>query len=622
MTPQEKEHAEALISSYIDGDASPELVAELDALIKSDPQVAKLLAEATRQDHNLHSIYSEYSVSKVKPSWRATAVAKPSPWTFARVASLAAAIAIGVGVGIYFFSNRQGQTGAAKSVETLALVSAKGALEHENGAAWETVPASLTAQQPFAWTVGSALRATQTVGDFKLADGSTITLNAGTQMRLVALAPTTLELVKDGDVFCSITHPTGATGVRFIVRTPDADVNVTGTEFGVKRAAGKTEVAVVQGRVECANAQGKEHVSAGEAVAASKDSAPTAAVKADVEKLFAWRSPRVAKPAAAVTAGAWTDLNAAGLPEDLTRDGIIMLRSNSAGRLYAALGQNGVYQSDDGARTWTNTGSGIDGLNIRTLLAGARGEVVCGEWKKPDENVPNNPVYCYTLFPGAKEWKRADMTWAFQRVVALCDDSKGRPLAASLYSIGVLRSEDNGRSFKILAKNLGEYSSLASLLRNPTDGTIIAGTARGFFSSTDDGETWTLLPSMKDMPNETPTAIGFTRGGDELLSSYNEITLELKVYKHRRNSGQPAVEAKKGLPQSGIVREIVTASNGNLYLLIPKEGVYVSTDNGDSWQPCNEQLNTKSVTSLHLAAGDTLYAGTRSGEIFARLVAR
>ncbi len=615
MTPHE--HAEELINRYIDGDTSPELVAELDALIKADRTVAKMLADATRKDHHLYSIYSEYSVSKVKPSWRTTAAAKNGTWTFARFASLAAVIAFAVGAGIYFFAN---QSVKPAQSEALTLVGIKGGVERENGAVWETLPTTASAQQPAAWKLGAAIRVTQNVGEVQLADGSQITVKAGTTLRLVSLAPTTVELVKDGDVFCAIAHPTGATGVRFIVRTPDADVNVTGTEFGVKRAAGKTEVAVVQGRVECANAQGKEKVSAGEVVAAVKDSAPTAAVKTDVEKLFAWRAQHAAKTSTPLSATAWANLNAAGLPDELTRDGIITIRSNATGRLYVALGKNGVYQSDDNGRTWTSSGSGIDGLNIRVLLAGARGEVVCGEWKKPDENVPNNPVYCYTLFPGAKEWKKADMTWAFQRVVALCDDAKGRPMAASLYSIGVLRSEDDGRSFKILAKSLGENSSLASLQRNPVDGNIIVGTARGFFQSSDDGENWTLLPSMKDMPNETPAAIGFTRSGDELLTSYNEITLELKLYKHAHKNGGDAVESKKGLPESGIVRDIVTASNGNIYLLVPKDGVYVSTDHAASWQPCNEQLDPKSVTSLHLAPGDLLYAGTRAGEIYARQV--
>ena len=593
-------------------------------MFKQDRAIAELSAQANAPALMARITQALAAARPAQPaqhSWRtSTANASRKFWMYT-AGSIAALIAVVLSAVLYFGHGATISNG-------VSVVAWKGEFEtrRDDASPWEIVDAAQN--KPFAWNSGASVRSSRDTGALTLADGSQVTVASKTEVRLAALSPVTIKL-ENGSVICAITHPAAAaTGgnrpVRFIVRTPDADVNVTGTEFGVKCAAGNTEVAVLEGTVNCTNEHGATLVSANHSTVINSKEAPPAQVDADVAELLAWRNPTqiaaIPDAQASAVSDRWTQLVTTGLPVT-NKDGIYQIRNTQDGKLVVALGVKGIFESPDAGRTWTSLSDGLNGGNIHSLLPGSKGELFAAPWKKSGEELPSDDrVFCFTLMPGTTSWKQASGDCAFNRMVALCEDSKGRLLAASLYSSGILRSDDDGRSFKRTHIKFGNQMVLTAMAKNPITQELIVGSSEGFFRSSDDGATWNCIRSFER--KEEPCAIGFTRSGDELLADCNVNTFELFLFHHQQGKPSMATQSGNGLPVTGFIREIITAADGTLYTVVAGEGVFSSSDDGVSWKAYNEDLPVKSATALWLSNDGKLYVGTKNMRIFIRRAGR
>lgn len=82
-----------------------------------------------------------------------------------------------------------------------------------------------------------------------LTDGSTVLLNANTQLKLPESHSGNLELWLKGEAYFNITHQTGAEKRKVTVQTPDGNIQVLGTEFNVNTFDRGTEVVLSKGKV-------------------------------------------------------------------------------------------------------------------------------------------------------------------------------------------------------------------------------------------------------------------------------------------------------------------------------------------------------------------------------------
>jgi hypothetical protein len=160
----------------------------------------------------------------------------------------------------------------------LALSGVEGTIELQDGEAWKKTGKTA------AWDVTSALRSGDRLARFTLSDGTRATLRPRSELRLLASAPASLSLEK-GEVFFDVIP--GADH-SFSVITPDARVQVTGTQFAVKRN-GHTEIYVSGGEVHVSNEKGDVRVSAGNATSVRKGSAPAKPRALDADRAMAWR---------------------------------------------------------------------------------------------------------------------------------------------------------------------------------------------------------------------------------------------------------------------------------------------------------------------------------------------
>ncbi len=83
-------------------------------------------------------------------------------------------------------------------------------------------------------------------------------------------------------------------------------------------------------------------------------------------------------------------------------------------------------------------------------------------------------------------------------------------------------------------------------------------------------------------------------------------------------SQQPFIESANG-PFRGLIKTLIECSNGNIlagvdgYNIEGHGGIWISTDDGDSWQEMNNTLSNKSIVSFCYDSSGNLYAGTRQG---------
>ena len=120
--------------------------------------------------------------------------------------------------------------------------------------AWMTIGAAAAVVAAAAWlslrapagleTYSTAVGARESVS---LADGSHITLNTHTRARSLINASERLVWIDEGEVFFHVQHdPTRP----FVVTAGSARITVLGTQFRVRHEHGRTEVTVLEGRVQ------------------------------------------------------------------------------------------------------------------------------------------------------------------------------------------------------------------------------------------------------------------------------------------------------------------------------------------------------------------------------------
>jgi hypothetical protein len=148
----------------------------------------------------------------------------------------------------------------------------------QDGPAWKKLARSAE------WDADGVVRSADKLARFTLSDGTRATLRPHSELRLLAVNPPSLVLEKGEGFFEVVPGP----GRRFSVATPDARVEVTGTQFSVKRAD-RTEVLVSSGEVTVTNDKGEVSVPAGTGTTARRGSAPTKPRVVDADHANAWR---------------------------------------------------------------------------------------------------------------------------------------------------------------------------------------------------------------------------------------------------------------------------------------------------------------------------------------------
>jgi photosystem II stability/assembly factor-like uncharacterized protein len=219
--------------------------------------------------------------------------------------------------------------------------------------------------------------------------------------------------------------------------------------------------------------------------------------------------------------------------------------------LYAATSYDGVYKSTDFGSNWNPANEGMGPKNVRAIT----------------------------------------VTSSFS-------------LIAGTHYVGMYRSTDFGASWNKSQTGFPAGISILSLLESKSS--IYAGTRDGVYRTDDSGDNWNKLTWTNDTVNYC-TVWDMCALGDTLyISAF--LQFNTTIYKTPDN-GITWIRCGNGLPTGTSFIKGLVASGNNL-VAGTGEGIYYSSDGGDSWHTSNGPVNN--IESL-AASGNYVYAAVPSG---------
>ncbi|HEY9187483.1 MAG TPA: T9SS type A sorting domain-containing protein [Bacteroidota bacterium] len=176
-------------------------------------------------------------------------------------------------------------------------------------------------------------------------------------------------------------------------------------------------------------------------------------------------------------------------------------------------------------------------------------------------------------------------------------------------SKGIYMSTDNGENWSYFNKP-ENTTVITDVIIKTTNGTIIAGTSLGIYRSTDKGNAWIKSNNGIDNPDffslyQTSKGDIFAGGkkGEIYVSKDDGVTWTKVLTAHPYSLIESIVENSKGYIFAGVY---------NAYDQYA-EGVFRSTDNGKTWTSSKNGMVSPTANVLLVVKDDVLYAGTQKG---------
>jgi len=334
----------------------------------------------------------------------------------------------------------------------------------------------------------------------------------------------------------------------------------------------------------------------------------------------------------------WRPINS-GLPERTTIYDLAFNQTNPD-VIYAGTGGKGIFRSVDSGEHWTAVG--LAGIEVRALAVSnsnpniiIAGTFPSGLYRSTDEGdnwsvvdtpgfwahqctmslifdaVDENIVYAAT-FGGVlrsenngKSWMESGLRYRHIESLAV-DELNGGTIYVGIWGGGVAKSTDNGNNWTLATEGLGS-SNIQTLAIDPSNPNIIyAGTfGRGVFRSMDAGNNWTFMNA--GMPYFEVMNLKISPSNPDFI--YAALFYRSSVF---RSANKAEEWEQINDETSGMFLSLGIAPNDyrNVYAGTDGRGIYRSTDAGDSW--AHTGLKEGAVWSIAVDPIDSniVYAGT------------
>jgi len=226
-------------------------------------------------------------------------------------------------------------------------------------------------------------------------------------------------------------------------------------------------------------------------------------------------------------------------------------------------------------------------------------------------------VYAADPFDNRKIWMSTDSGESWNNIfnvppagqssyiTAVIRNPDNEMLYVSTWEEGFLLSSDNGNSWVQRANGLGDKFYTQGLLLYP-DNSLLAGTYKGVYKSTNNGELW-----IKQ--NVTPDSLGV-----KLLCKNREGQLFVGLWqggmRKSTDNGVTWTEINTGLYVNVPPNAITINDSDQIFIGTDGMGVYRSADAGETWNFCG--IENKAITSIHCGKNGLVIAGTERDETY------
>jgi photosystem II stability/assembly factor-like uncharacterized protein len=265
--------------------------------------------------------------------------------------------------------------------------------------------------------------------------------------------------------------------------------------------------------------------------------------------------------------------------------------------IFVGVANNGIYKSIDNGNHWSPSSNGMMATSIKSLV-------------KSGSTLYAGAYYSGGIFStstGGNSWNPS-----FPSVSSVIQViTSGNDIYAATNGHGIFKSQNNGSTWTALTPVTGS-SHIYSVAKAGNN--LFAGTAGiGVYKSGDDGTTWAEVNeglTSKTIHMLTPV------GNNLFAATSNGLFLS-------KNNGSNW--ALSGLPGINIIT--VKADNNKIYAGTWGEGVFVSSDDGTSWEKKNNGLTALNVYAiafdtnhnLYVSAGANVYVSKDGGNNWASI---
>lgn len=322
------------------------------------------------------------------------------------------------------------------------------------------------------------------------------------------------------------------------------------------------------------------------------------------------------------------------------------LTLHNDGSLYASASVQGVYRSTNRGVTWEKFFDRLGSISSYTLLGinssghlfalpfmSSNGYVYCStnngtSWERRENGLDtrfptnvnfsvdaydnlylrdfNNKLYCST--DNGLQWSvlysgNVDFVAAHSRGVLFLGTNN-----STNYTTRLSRSTDQGKTWTDIFPDIASKKIRVMNILPGTNGQLFLYTKDTLLVSSDTGFSW--QPTNLVLSGETITDVSVAADGKVFVG-----TDKGRLYRSG-NSGTSWMKAGADFQRYASVNCFAANSGNKIFAGSLSDGLFVSTDNGLSWNASSTGLTGSTVTSLAVSAGDQLFVGISSNGLF------
>jgi photosystem II stability/assembly factor-like uncharacterized protein len=254
----------------------------------------------------------------------------------------------------------------------------------------------------------------------------------------------------------------------------------------------------------------------------------------------------------------------------------------------------GIYCTTDLGKNWRNKSSGLQDLNTISIDIDYSNGFMYAVTMHSTSSSPDPIKGIHLSTNNGDSWINISNGIETKNIYNVFVDSVSKRLFCGSLQ-GVLYSTNFGQNWKII--DLPGWS-VYSIIRSKISNQLILGQSNGVFISNDNGESWNKITDIKDtywlrQLIEIP-------GTGEIIASNNQ---KIYILKYEYNDWQ-VTKTISGIPYS--INDCNINSKGEYFISTDLNGIYISRNNGSSWD----------AIGVANASVRTIFKHPKSGNIF------